>query len=1323
MDDPSITNPAYRSLTDQQLAEIDELCDRFDQELMDGQSPRIEHFLAKASEPDRDGLLAELLAIELEYRTQRGDAPATDEYLRRFPQQACAVASALAGLTATHLPDQGTIHTPASIPPVLANFRLIEVIGRGGMGVVWLAEQDKPVKRRVALKLIKSNWTAKDVIARFESEKQALAMMDHPNIARVLDAGNTSDDRPFFVMELVEGIPFSQYCDDNKLSVNDRLKLFVPVCKAVQHAHQKGIIHRDLKPSNVLVAVIDGEAIPKVIDFGLAKAVAPDMRLRDRTMQTEYGKIIGTVQYMSPEQAGLQGVDGQDIDTQTDVYSLGVMLYELLTGSTPLDRETLKRNSIVKVLELVRDVEPIRPSLRLSSSSSSLNSEIGDRRRVEPSRLKQLLRKELDWVVMRALEKDRSRRYQTANDLAQDLSNYLTGEAVTARPPSTWYQVQKFSHRNRGLVSALVAIGFVLILGIAGTGYGLFRANEKTRLADDKTREAIDERGKSATAERQAVAEARNARNAEVRAKFQLAIARWDAGRALEARTLLHQIPEEYRDNFEWHYCNRRFQGSDITCYGHTNDVYAVAFTPDGKQMVSVDGDGKIKRWDSTTGTELASIGTHEGRVLALAVNADGTCLATAGEDQTVVLWDAKSGDILHTCRGHTGSINGVAFSPMGDRIATASDDKTIKLWDAESGKEIQTIDGHSAAVKGVAYSPDGEQLASVGGDRLIRIWDARSGEPITSLKQHNIEIHSVAFSPDGTRLIASSYGYVSLWDTQSWKFIRQTGTHDGLVRGVSFSPDGSLFATAGDDSKIKLWDANSGAIIKTLAGHARSVSGVAFSPDSSRLVSGSKDRTVRIWDSSGKDRTARVEDQGTDNAITLLGHSGQIYGVAFSSDGTLLASCGQYGSIILRNARTNEVLSTLKSHGGAPVNELSFSPDGTQFASAGDDSTVRLWNTLTGQEMAVLKGHHEWVRGIAFSPDGTQIASAGRDGTVKLWNAKTYDETATLNGHRGDVYCVAFSPDGTRLASGSFDQTVKLWDSFTGKEIRTFRGHTGRVRALAFDPKGERIVSGGYDTKVRVWDAGSGEQLATAHVRSGAVFGIAFSSDGKRIAVGHGDAAAHLFDASTGHEVLPLFLGNSGAARITFSPNVRRLAVAAIGIGRLRVFDAPQNHEATFLGGHTDTVTRVTFSPDGSRLYSESANEKLVWDVAKRETIPDAVWEPAEKPIFTSPDQRWFVTLESKNVVLVDLHYKDAPDEKAWRSSKAMFDPFWHQERATAATKSDKWCEAVFHYAWLLKHDSTQGSFSDGLQSSLEELNSLFGPQKGKQLLLRFSR
>ena len=342
-------------------------------------------------------------------------------------------------------------HPHTSGETEVEHFLIEERIGEGGMGTVFRAQQTHPIKRRVALKVIKaSRHSSQQIIARFEAERQAVALMEHPNIAKVFDAGTTRDGSPYFAMEFVDGEPLSGFCDGEKLSVEDRLKLFVPVCQAIQHAHQKGIIHRDLKPSNVLVGSVDGEPVPKVIDFGLAKATE-QMQLTDKSMHTEYGQVLGTPQYMSPEQAA---IDHLNVDTRTDVFSLGVMLYELLTGTTPLQQEKLGRKALLKVLEMVRDQEPVRPSTRLNDSTDTIE-EISDKRKIEPVRLKQILKGELDWIVMKAIEREPDRRYQTANELAEDVKRFLNDEPVQARPPSRTYLLQKFVKKNRGLVASL----------------------------------------------------------------------------------------------------------------------------------------------------------------------------------------------------------------------------------------------------------------------------------------------------------------------------------------------------------------------------------------------------------------------------------------------------------------------------------------------------------------------------------------------------------------------------------------------------------------------------------------------------------------------------------------------------------------------------------------------------------------------------------------------------------------------------------------------------------------------------------------------------
>ena len=462
---------------------VDAVCQRYESEWKAGRRPQLEEFLVTVSGAERIALLRELLLLELGYRRRVGENPREEEYLERFPEATAALMTAL-----FVTPNEST---EAKEIVIAGRYTLVQKIGEGGMGEIWVAKQTDPVRRKVAIKLIKAGMDSRAVVARFEQERQALALMDHPNIAKVLDAGLTEDRRPFFVMELVNGLPLNKFCDEARLTPRQRLELFVPICQAVQHAHQKGVVHRDLKPSNILITLIDGQPIPKVIDFGLAKALAG--KLTDESLSTQFGAVVGTLEYMSPEQAGYSGAD---IDTRADVYSLGVLLYELLTGLRPIDAKRLKTAAFAEMIQIIQKEEPSKPSTRLSTNQS--HHSLAALRQTDPRKLTALLRGELDCVVMKCLEKQRDRRYETVSSLARDIQCYLAHEPVSARPPSGGYLARKFVRRHRGSVVAACLILLALVGGVIGTTAGLIRAETAWAAEADQRRQAVAREAESA---------------------------------------------------------------------------------------------------------------------------------------------------------------------------------------------------------------------------------------------------------------------------------------------------------------------------------------------------------------------------------------------------------------------------------------------------------------------------------------------------------------------------------------------------------------------------------------------------------------------------------------------------------------------------------------------------------------------------------------------------------------------------------------------------------------------------------------------------------
>ena len=1089
------------------------------------------------------------------------------------------------------------------------SYRVVRLLGEGGMGIVYLAEQEAPIRRRVALKLIKLGMDTRDVIARFESERQALALMDHPNIARVFDAGVSLEGRPYFVMEYVPGVPITKYCDAHQLTNPQRLELFRPVCMAIQHAHQKGIIHRDIKPSNILVTAVDGQPTPKVIDFGVAKAT--NQRLTEKTVFTQLGFFIGTPEYISPEQAELTSLD---VETTTDIYSLGVVLYELLVGALPFDAGNLRRAGYDEIRRILREEEPPRPTTRLRSLGVAA-TEVANRRHTDTNSLAKQLRGDLDSITMKAMEKDPIQRYASASEFAADIGRFLRDEPVLAGPPDRGYRIRKFIRRHRRYAAAAVAVLSCLLLGLSVSTAMFFRAE---------------------SARREAQRQSDIARHQSYVANLVAADLHLRSNEIPEARRRLLSCPTEFRD-WEWRHLFLKTDFSLATLYtlGESDQEsrqVSFAFSNDGSRIYS-NTQHTLYSWDAASFMPIAKWSAF-GSILAVAPHAVKIVSKTytTGVEETdhiLHIFDPFSHRLIATFPGHRDDVTVAAFSPDGARVVSGDSLGVLFLWDAASGRTLRRLPPGAEAVIAIAFSQDGKRIATAFSDNTIRLWDAATGIAVATLGRqgdvtqdvglggpHDI---AVAFSANSKWLAAASGKSMHIWDTVSGRLRLEMNDFNWPIRSLAFSPDGSRILAAIDDGIVQIRDCDSGKPVANLVGHEFAVLSIAFHPRGQILTAdGSK---VHVWDPSS---FAGIK--------TLVGREARLTSVVFAPNGRFLASAnagldaGPYShdSVRLWDAPSGKELSVLKEsarsvvvHGASTqgpgwskwedvsvFHSIAFSPDSAYLASS-TLGTITIWDIISGSQLRAIK--------------------LGKPNPVSPEVAKAFPDEASVP---EAFTSIAFSPDGSRLVSGSFDGTLHFWEVATGRLLLNI--HVSYpVVALSFSPDGRRIVTGAalFDQgplpapAVKVWDVESGKPLVAAKplpaqsLPAGVSGGlgwareVAYSPDGGRIAsLQDSTAGPMIWDANSGKLIIQLKgpAVHFGAAHsIAFHPGGRRLFASWRNL--VQIWDSDSGEPLLLLQGQEEEISSIALTADGSRLASGAPGGTIkIWD-SRSAYDPDA--------------------------------------------------------------------------------------------------------------------
>jgi len=989
---------------------------------------------------------------------------------------------------------------PGAGPPPDAGLRIgpyrtLHLIAAGGMGSVYLAERvDAAYRKQVAVKILRAGLGTEDFLARFRTERQVLADLDHPNIARLVDGGSTEEGLPYLVMDYVDGEPVDAYADRNRLGVGERLRLFLKICDAVEYAHQNLVIHRDLKPSNILV---DAGGEPKLLDFGIAKVMDP--AVPDAAGLTLTANRALTPRYASPEQ-----IRGERVTTSTDVYSLGVVLYELLTGRSPYRIES---SGLFDVERAISAGVTTRPSQEVRDGEPG----VATVRNSTPRRLAQNLSGDLDTIILRALSKEPERRYRGVQELAADVRRHLEGLPVLARPDTVRYRLSRFAARNRPVVTSVLSI--IAVLAVALTV--ALAANRRARSAAE-------------TSEWLAYT------NALAAAEYAIL-----NGEKAEAASHLDGVPEELR-GWEWRHLHGRLDRSLHRWRGHRTGVTGVAWLPDGTGFLSCSLDSTVSLWPVDSDSALATW-TFDAGLESLTVDPAGDVAVVAAGDGSIYLLRPAPGAAPELL-GRGSGWPAPAFSPDGARLAVGFLDGSVRVWDLGT-REVRSLEGAHTKLALAAFSPTGDTLVTAGPDGDVKLWDAADFTRLGGFQAHPQRVYALDVSGDGKLATGSIDRTARVWRLSTGELLGDFRKHEGTVADLAFTPDGASVVSSGPDGKVLVWNAVTAAVEGELHGHDADVSVVAVSRDGRWIVTGEWTGALRIW------------DRRTQDVRTLFAHRvwmvSRITEARFDAAGRQVALAGVADAAVVWHLDADTTSGVWRLN----IPHVAWAPGDHDLLYPGEDGTLAAISAET-ESIAVYPRYSVQTLAVAVSPLADRCAVATSDSAVTLWTLPDRTIAARIPCAPAAVSAV-FSPDGRRLAFGDAGGAIHLVDAASGDSLASWPAHARAVTSLAYLPLGNGLASASADGHVRVWDPRRGLLLHDRPVSEGPLTALAVHPEGRCLVTAGSDQVLHFLEPRTLRPVVSFHGHVARVAWLEFSRDGSALVSAGFD-GAVRLWDAP---------------------------------------------------------------------------------------------------------------------------------------------------------------------